>query len=124
MTETAEHPEVYPPSAEFTADANADTRTYQRAEQDREAFWAEQAGRLHWHRPWTQVLDWSQAPVAKWFVGGELNVAYNCVDRHVLDGNGDQVAIHFEGEPGDSRSITYAELLDEVGRAANYLTEL
>lgn len=124
MTETAEHPEVYPPSAEFTADANADASTYQRAEQDREAFWAEQAGRLHWHRPWTQVLDWSQAPVAKWFVGGELNVAYNCVDRHVLDGHGDQVAIHFEGEPGDSRSITYAELLDEVGRAANYLTEL
>lgn len=124
MTETAEHPEAYPPSAEFTADANVDAGIYQRAEQDPEAFWAEQAGRLHWHRPWTQVLDWSQAPVAKWFVGGELNVAYNCVDRHVLDGHGDQVAIHFEGEPGDSRSITYAELLDEVGRAANYLTEL
>ncbi|WP_040788054.1 acetate--CoA ligase [Nocardia paucivorans] len=124
MTETAEHSEAYPPSAEFTADSNVDAGIYQRAEQDREAFWAEQAGRLHWHRPWTQVLDWSQAPVAKWFVDGQLNVAYNCVDRHVLDGYGDQVAIHFEGEPGDSRSITYAELLDEVGRAANYLTEL
>uniref|UniRef100_UPI0020C0AF22 acetate--CoA ligase n=1 Tax=Nocardia sputi TaxID=2943705 RepID=UPI0020C0AF22 len=71
-----------------------------------------------------QVLDWSDAPVAKWFVGGKLNVAYNCVDRHVLDGHGDQVAIHWEGEPGDSRAITYRELLDDVCRAANALTDL
>ncbi|ONM47428.1 acetate--CoA ligase [Nocardia donostiensis] len=124
MTETVEHPDSYPPSAEFAGAANTDAGIYQRAEQDREAFWAEQANRLHWDQPWHQVLDWSEAPVAKWFAGGKLNVAYNCVDRHVLDGHGDQVAIHWEGEPGDSRSITYAELLDEVSRAANYLTEL
>ena len=67
------------------------------------------------------MLDWSGAPVAKWFVGGKLNVAYNCVDRHVEDGHGDQVAYHWEGEPGDTRSITYAELKDEVCKAANAL---
>ncbi|WP_040864493.1 acetate--CoA ligase, partial [Nocardia exalbida] len=110
--------------AEFAAQANADAGLYQRATADRDAFWAEQAGRLHWHEPFTQVLDWSDAPVAKWFVGGKLNVAYNCVDRHVLDGHGDQVAIHWEGEPGDSRAITYEQLRDEVCRAANALTEL
>ncbi|MEU1998487.1 acetate--CoA ligase, partial [Nocardia gamkensis] len=125
MTETsAEHRDSYPPNAEFAAQANADAGLYERAAADRDAFWAEQAGRLHWHEPFTQVLDWSEAPVAKWFVGGKLNVAYNCVDRHVLGGHGDQVAIHWEGEPGDSRAITYRELLDEVSRAANYLTEL
>ncbi|WP_433682049.1 acetate--CoA ligase [Nocardia sp. CA-119907] len=125
MTDTtADHRESYPPSAEFAAAANADASNYERAAADRDAFWAEQAARLHWDQPWTQVLDWSDAPVAKWFVDGKLNVAYNCVDRHVLDGHGDQVAIHWEGEPGDSRDITYAELLAEVSRAANYLTEL
>ncbi|MFI5536169.1 MULTISPECIES: acetyl-coenzyme A synthetase N-terminal domain-containing protein, partial [unclassified Nocardia] len=85
MTETsAEHRDSYPPNAEFAAQANADAGLYERAAADRDAFWAEQAGRLHWHEPFTQVLDWSEAPVAKWFVGGKLNVAYNCVDRHVL----------------------------------------
>ncbi|WP_040773135.1 acetate--CoA ligase, partial [Nocardia pneumoniae] len=87
-------------------------------------FWAEQAGRLEWARPWTRVLDWTAAPVARWFVDGKLNVAYNCVDRHVLAGHGDQVAIHWEGEPGDTRALTYTQLLEEVCRAANYLTEL
>ncbi|WP_330228038.1 acetate--CoA ligase [Nocardia sp. NBC_00508] len=125
MTETtADHRDSYPPTQEFAAAANADATLYERAAADRDAFWAEQAGRLHWHRPFEQVLDWSDAPVAKWFVGGKLNVAYNCVDRHVLAGHGDQVAIHWEGEPGDTRAITYGELLDEVCRAANYLTEL
>ncbi|WP_330252814.1 acetate--CoA ligase [Nocardia sp. NBC_00565] len=125
MTDTtADHRESYPPSAEFAAAANADATLYQRAAAERDVFWAEQAGRLHWDQPWTQVLDWSDAPVAKWFVDGKLNVAYNCVDRHVLDGHGDQVAIHWEGEPGDSRDITYTELLAEVSRAANYLTVL
>ncbi|MBF6160256.1 acetate--CoA ligase [Nocardia cyriacigeorgica] len=125
MTETtADHRDSYPPSAAFAAAANADAEIYRRADADREGFWAEQAGRLHWHEPWSQVLDWSDAPVAKWFADGKLNVAYNCVDRHVLDGHGDQVAIHWEGEPGDSRAITYTELLAEVSRAANYLTEL
>uniref|UniRef100_UPI0005B7E36F AMP-binding protein n=1 Tax=Nocardia asiatica TaxID=209252 RepID=UPI0005B7E36F len=125
MTETsADHKDSYPPTAEFAAAANADAGLHERAAADRDAFWAEQAGRLHWHQPWTQVLDWSDAPVAKWFVGGKLNVAYNCLDRHVLAGHGDQIAIHFEGEPGDTRAITYRELLHEVCRAANYLTEL
>ncbi|MEU7139197.1 acetate--CoA ligase [Nocardia sp. NPDC046473] len=124
MTETADHRDSYSPSAEFAAAANADAALYERASADRDAFWAEQASRLHWHQPWSQVLDWSDAPVAKWFADGKLNVAYNCVDRHVLDGHGDQIAIHWEGEPGDSRAITYRELLAEVSRAANYLTEL
>ncbi|WP_461158115.1 acetate--CoA ligase, partial [Saccharopolyspora tripterygii] len=91
---------------------------------DREAFWAEQASRLHWDTKWGQVLDWSDAPYAKWFVDGKLNVAYNCADRHVEAGNGDRVAIHWEGEPGDSRAITYAELQREVSRTANALAEL
>ncbi|MBF6299848.1 AMP-binding protein, partial [Nocardia amamiensis] len=115
---------AYPPTPEFAARANAGAELYDRARADRLEFWAEQAGRLHWHQPFGQVLDWSAAPVAKWFVGGRLNVAYNCVDRHVLAGHGAQVAIHWEGEPGDSRAITYAELLEDVCRAANYLTEL
>ncbi|MEC3955558.1 acetate--CoA ligase [Nocardia sp. CDC153] len=121
---SADHLDAYPPSAEFAAAANGDASLYDRAAADREGFWAEQAKRLHWHQPFTQVLDWEDAPFAKWFADGKLNVAYNCVDRHVLDGHGDQVAIHWEGEPGDSRAITYAELLAEVSRAANYLTAL
>ncbi|MEV4239324.1 acetate--CoA ligase [Nocardia sp. NPDC049737] len=124
MTSATTDPTTYPPDAAFAASANADAALYDRAAADRLDFWAEQARRLHWHQPWTQILDWSDAPVAKWFVDGKLNVAYNCVDRHVLDGFGDQVAIHWEGEPGDSRDITYAELLAEVSRAANYFTEL
>ncbi len=89
------------------------------------AFWAKQANRLSWDTPFDEVLDWSDAPVAKWFVGGKLNVAYNCVDRHVEAGNGDRVAIRWEGEPkDDSREITYSELLAEVSKAANALTDL
>ncbi|WP_137147153.1 acetate--CoA ligase [Mycolicibacterium sp. CR10] len=126
MTET--HVEVqssYPPPAEFAADANASEALYDEAEADRLAFWATQAERLKWDTPFTDVLDWSEAPVAKWFVGGKLNVAYNCVDRHVEAGNGDRVAIHWEGEPvGDSRDITYAQLKDEVSQAANTFAEL
>ncbi|MGW4530019.1 acetate--CoA ligase [Nocardia sp. NPDC004340] len=125
MTETsADHLDAYPPSAEFAAAANGDASLYARSQSDREDFWAEQAQRLHWHQPFTQVLDWTDAPFAKWFADGKLNVAYNCVDRHVLDGHGDQVAIHWEGEPGDSRDLTYADLLAEVSKAANYLTGL
>ncbi|MEO7077973.1 MAG: AMP-binding protein, partial [Rhodococcus sp. (in: high G+C Gram-positive bacteria)] len=116
--------ETYPPSAEFAAQANATADLYDVAAKDRLAFWAEQARRLHWHTPFTEVLDWSDAPVAKWFADGELNVAYNCVDRHVLDGHGEQVAIHWEGEPGDSRDLTYGDLLAEVSQAANTLTDL
>ncbi|MBH0781841.1 acetyl-coenzyme A synthetase N-terminal domain-containing protein, partial [Nocardia bovistercoris] len=121
---TTDRETTYTPSAEFAAQANADRSWYERAETDREGFWAEQARRLHWHTPFSTVLDWSEAPVAQWFPDGELNVAYNCVDRHVLDGHGDQTAIHFVGEPGDTRAMTYRDLLAEVSRAANYLTEL
>ncbi|MET8756479.1 acetate--CoA ligase [Lentzea sp. NPDC004782] len=115
---------TFPPSDEFAAQANAKPELYEEAKADREAFWAKQAERLHWDTKWTQVLDWSNAPFAKWFAGGKLNVAYNCVDRHVESGHGEQVAIHWEGEPGDSRAITYAELQREVSKAANGLKSL
>jgi len=126
MTGThAPAPATYPPSAEFARRANATTDLYQRAEADRLAFWAQQANRLTWQTPFTEVLDWSGAPVAKWFVGGRLNVAYNCVDRHVEAGHGERIAILWEGEPvGDSRTITYSDLLAEVSKAANALTGL
>jgi acetyl-CoA synthetase len=115
---------VFPPSAEFAAQANAGADMYEAAAADRLAFWAEQASKLEWAEPWSQILDWSDAPFAKWFVDGKLNVAYNCVDRHVEAGHGDQVALHFEGEPGDTRDVTYAELQREVCKSANALTEL
>jgi acetyl-CoA synthetase len=126
MTDThAEAPSTYPPPAEFAAQANATDELYQAAEADRLGFWADQANRLRWEKPFTEVLDWSEAPFAKWFVGGTLNVAYNCVDRHVEAGNGDRVAIHWEGEPvGDHRSLTYSDLLTQVSKAANALTDL
>ncbi len=114
----------FPPTPEFAAQANAKAGLYDEAEQDRLGFWAKQARELDWDTDFTEVLDWSNAPFAKWFVGGKLNVAYNCVDRHVHAGFGDQVAIEFEGEPGDQRNITYRELMDEVCQAANALTEL
>ncbi|MFD4195343.1 acetate--CoA ligase [Amycolatopsis thermoflava] len=115
---------TFPPTDEFAAQANAKADWYDKADADREAFWAEQAERLHWDTKWSQVLDWSGAPFAKWFVGGKLNVAYNCVDRHVESGHGEQVAIHWVGEPGDTRDITYAQLKDEVSKAANALVSL
>src|SRR6478672_6980345 len=119
-----EGPSSYPPADDFAAQANATAELYKAAEKDRSAFWAEQANRLSWETPFDEVLDWSEAPFAKWFVGGKLNVAYNCVDRHVEAGNGDRVAIKWEGEPGDDRELTYADLLSEVSKAANALTEL
>jgi acetyl-CoA synthetase len=115
---------TFPPSAEFAANANLSAEAYRRAAADPEAFWAEQAKRLSWATPFTQVLDWSDAPQARWFADGTLNVAYNCVDRHVADGHGNTVAIHWEGEPGDSRTISYAELQDQVCRTANALLSL
>ena len=115
----------FPPSAEFAAQAVAKPELYERAKADRLGFWADQArDLLHWHKPFTQTLDWNNAPFARWFADGQLNVAYNCLDRHVLAGNGDRVAIHWEGEPGDSRSISYAELTAQVKKAANVLTSL
>ena len=115
---------VFPPTPAFSAQANATAQMYDAAAQDRLAFWAEQARYLTWAEDFTEVLDWSDAPFARWFADGKLNVAYNCVDRHVEDGFGSQVAIRFEGEPGDRRDVTYAELKDDVCRAANALVEL
>lgn len=113
------------PSPEFAAQAVADDGLYEAAKADRVGFWADQARELlTWEKPFTRTLDWSNPPFAKWFDDGELNVAVNCLDRHVEAGLGDRVAIHFEGEPGDSRDITYAELTDEVKRAANVLEGL
>ncbi|WP_424446387.1 acetate--CoA ligase [Microbacterium sp. CH-015] len=114
----------FAPSPEFAANAIGTAELYAQADADREAFWAEQARSLHWHTPFTEVLDWSNPPFAQWFADGELNVAYNCLDRHVEAGNGDRVALLWEGEPGDERRITYAELTDEVKRAANVLEGL
>ncbi|WP_369266981.1 acetate--CoA ligase [Streptomyces harbinensis] len=114
----------FAPPAEVVADANVTADAYTAAAEDRLGFWAEQARRLSWETEPTEVLDWSNPPFAKWFADGRINVAYNCVDRHVEAGHGDRVALHFEGEPGDSRSLTYAELLREVSQAAHALTEL
>ena len=114
----------FEPPAELAAAANVTADAYEQAGKDRLAFWAEQAGRLDWATPWTEVLDW-QPPFATWFGGGTLNVAVNCVDRHVAAGLGDRVAYHWVGEPsGDRRTITYAELQREVCKAANGLIEL
>ncbi len=114
----------FPPEQAFADAARARPELYEQAKADRLAFWEEQARALSWATEWTQTLDWSDAPFAKWFVGGTLNVAYNCVDRHVEAGNGDRVAIYFEGEGGDTREITYAELQREVSKTANALTGL
>ena len=115
---------AFPPSAEFAAEANATAALYDEAAADRVAFWEQQARDLQWAQPWTTALDWSNAPFARWFDGGTINVAVNCLDRHVEAGRGDKVAYHFEGEPGDARDITYAELLADVSRAANALESL
>jgi len=114
----------FPPEADFAQAALAQPELYEQARADRLGFWAEQARALSWATPWTQVLDWSDAPFAKWFVGGTLNVAYNCVDRHVEAGKGERIALHFEGEPGDTRAISYAQLQQEVSKAANALLGL
>jgi acetyl-CoA synthetase len=113
----------FPPSAEFVAQANYKADIYATADADRLAFWESQARELTWDQPWSTVLDW-QVPYAKWFVGGKLNASVNALDRHVAAGRGNRVAFHFEGEPGDTRTITYAELLVNVKKAANALTEI
>ena len=112
------------PPVELAINANVKIEAYTEASEDRLGFWAKQAKRLQWDRPWNQVLDWSDAPFAKWFVDGRLNVAVNCVDRHVAAGNGDRVAYYWEGEPGDTRTITYGDLQREVAKTANALTAL
>ena len=113
----------FPPSAQFIAQANFKADIYETADADRLAFWESQARELTWDQPWSTVLDW-QVPYAKWFVGGKLNASVNALDRHVAAGRGNRVAFHFEGEPGDTRTITYADLLIDVKKAANALTEI
>ncbi|HEV8425479.1 MAG TPA: acetate--CoA ligase [Acidimicrobiia bacterium] len=115
---------TFAPSDKFKAGALVTDRSlHERAEHDLEGFWAEQAERLRWMKHWDRVLEW-EPPFAKWFVGGQLNVSDNCLDRHVEAGGGDKVAYHWEGEPGDTRTITYAELRDEVARFANALKSI
>ncbi len=116
---------LFPPSDEFVAQANGTAALFEAAASDREGFWADQANDLlTWDTPFTHTLDWSNAPVARWFDGGKLNVSLNCVDRHVHAGNGDRVAIHFVGEEGDTQDLTYADLHEQVQRAANALIDL
>ncbi|HEV8116213.1 MAG TPA: acetate--CoA ligase [Acidimicrobiales bacterium] len=115
---------TFPPPEAFAARANVnDGSLHDEAAADVLAFWARQAEALDWERRWDTVLEWD-LPFARWFVGGTLNVSYNCVDRHVLAGKGARVAFHWEGEPGDTRTVTYAELLDQVQRCANVLRGL
>jgi acetyl-CoA synthetase len=121
MTAEGHH---FPPSAEFTAQANATQALYDEAERDYVAFWERLAReRISWSTPFDKTLEWD-LPFAKWFIGGKLNLAYNCVDRHVEAGLGHKVAYHWIGEPGDTRTITYADLQREVSKTANALLEL
>ena len=114
----------FPPDPAFVARANATAALYEEAERDYVAFWARLAReRISWYTPFDRTLEWD-LPFAKWFTGGELNISYNCVDRHVERGLGDKVAYHWVGEPGDTRTLTYADLLRDVGKAANALKEL
>jgi acetyl-CoA synthetase len=115
---------VFPPTEEFRSQAVVtDPAIYERAARSGPEFWAEQAGALDWFRPWDTVLSWD-LPFARWFDGGTLNVSYNCLDRHVAAGRGDKVAFHWEGEPGDTRTISYGQLLVDVSRFANVLRGL
>ena len=116
--------EKFDPPEEFKRNALwNDPAIYDEANKDHEGWWAKQAEALHWFEKWDQVLDWSNPPFAKWFVGGKLNVAYNCVDRHVENGNGDRVAYHWRGEEGEERDVTYADLLADSQRMANALKD-
>ena len=119
---------VFPPPPEFSAKAHIKSlqeyeSLYRQSIQDPEKFWASAAGELHWFKPWDKVLDWN-LPWAKWFVGGRTNLSYNCVDRHALGERAQKTAIIWEGEPGEVRRLTYAELLDEVQKFASALKHL
>jgi acetyl-CoA synthetase len=115
----------FPPPPEIAEHAHVKADAYERAAADHLGFWAEQAERLDWDQKWDRVLDWDNPPFAKWFTGARINAAYNCVDRHVEAGHGERVALHWVGEPADdARTITYAELQDEVNKAANALVGL
>ncbi|NDB07194.1 MAG: acetate--CoA ligase [Actinobacteria bacterium] len=114
---------TFPPTPEFAKNANVKESIYEEADSDSIVFWEKQARRLDWFQPWHTPLIW-KPPFAQWFVGGKINASFNCLDRHVLGGRGERPALIFEGEPGDSRKITYSELLIEVKKCANALTEL
>jgi acetyl-CoA synthetase len=116
---------TFPPSDAFKKNAlTRSTEMYDTANEDYQGFWARQAADLlHWQRDWTTICEW-ELPYSKWFVGGQLNVSYNCLDRHVLAGKGSKVAIHWEGEPGDTRTVTYSDLLHDVQKFANVLKGL
>ena len=116
---------TFPPSQQFQENALvADRSLYEEAEVDRLAFWARQARELvTWYKDFDTILEWD-LPFAKWFVGGKLNVSYNCLDRHVLAGRGEKVAFHWEGEPGDTRTLTYSDMLEEVSKFANVMKSL
>ena len=114
---------TFAPTPEFAEAANVKGSSYEEAAKDRLAFWERQAEHLDWFERWKTALIW-EPPFAQWFVGGKINASYNCLDRHVIAGRGDRVAIYFEGEPGDTRTLTYSELLDEVKRCANALLEI
>ena len=114
---------TFAPSSEFAAQANADATLYAHADKDRLAFWEEQANALQWQKKWDKTLQWD-APFAQWFVGGKINATVNALDRHVAEGNGNRIAFHFEGEPGDTQTISYAQLLADVSKAANALNEI
>jgi acetyl-CoA synthetase len=121
-------PEVFPPSAEFTSKAHVRSMEeyealYREADSEPDKFWAKMASQLHWFKPWDKVLEW-QAPWAKWFEGGQLNVSYNCLDSHVASARANKAAIIWEGEPGDVRTLTYRQLLSEVSKLANVLSSL
>ena len=111
------------PSAEFAAQANAKADLYAEADKDRLAFWDKQAEALIWNKTWEKTLEW-EVPYAKWFIGGKLNATVSALDRHIAEGNGSRTAFHFEGEPGDTRTISYAQLLADVSKAANALTSI
>src|ERR1700755_533588 len=116
--------ERFEPPQEFASNALVtDSGIFEKADEDYEGFWAEQAEALHWETKWDQVLDWSDPPNAKWFAGGQLNVSYNCLDRHVEAGNGERVAFHWRGEEGEELDVTYADLLRDTQRFANALKD-
>ena len=114
---------TFAPSPEFAAQANAQATLYAEAESDRLAFWDQQAEALSWEKKWDKTLEW-ESPYAKWFVGGQLNATVSALDRHIAEGRGSRIAFHFEGEPGDTRTISYSQLLADVSQAANALTSI
>ena len=119
---------LFPPPASFSANAHIKSfeeyeRLYAEAEADPEAFWAKQAEELHWFKKWDRVLEWNE-PFAKWFVGGKINISYNCLDRHLTTWRKNKAAFIWEGEPGEQRTLTYLQLHREVCRFANVLKKL